>query len=114
MSVADRAPDYIRELLRHLPSVWEDVKFVAGYPGKFVVLARRGEGCWYVAGINGEADPRSLTLDFSELGVRTSGTLITDGDADNLSFRRETIDLPADSKLPLTLAPRGGFLAVFE
>jgi hypothetical protein len=109
-----KAPDYVREFLRTVPSVWEDVKFIDGYPGKFVVLARRGAGRWYVAGINGEASPRTLTLDLAELGVRGRVTLITDGDDGNLSFRRETIDLAADGELSLTLAPRGGFVAVFE
>ena len=41
--------------LKGVPSVWDDVKFLDGYPGKFVVLARQGDGRWYVAGINGEA-----------------------------------------------------------
>src|SRR4029453_9737868 len=35
-----RAPDYVRDFLKGVPSVWEDVKFVAGQPGEYVVLAR--------------------------------------------------------------------------
>jgi hypothetical protein len=109
-----KAPDYVREFLKHVPSVWDDVQFLDGYPGKFVALARRGDGRWYVAGINGEASPKTLTLDLGELGVGGSGTLITDGDAGNLSFRRETIDLAASGELEVSLAPRGGFVIVFE
>ena len=37
-----KAPDYVREFLKGVPSVWDDTKFLDGYPGKFVVLARAG------------------------------------------------------------------------
>jgi hypothetical protein len=109
-----KAPPYVREFLKSVPSVWDDTKFLDGYPGKFVVLARRGEGRWYVSGINGESTVRKLTLDLGELHVRRTGTLITDGDAGNLSFHRETMRLPAGRKLELTLPPRGGFVVVLS
>ena len=109
-----KTPAYVRELLKRVPSVWDDTKFIDGYPGKFVVLARRGEGRWYVAGINGEGVEKKLTLDLRELRLRGPGTLIADGAGGNLSFRRETIRLGPDMKLEVVLPPRGGFVAVFE
>jgi hypothetical protein len=45
-----------------------------------------------VAGINGEATAKKLSLDLYELNARGSGLLITDGDGGNLSFRQQTID----------------------
>ncbi|MGI8995974.1 MAG: glycoside hydrolase family 97 catalytic domain-containing protein [Pyrinomonadaceae bacterium] len=108
-----KAPPYVRDFLKAVPSVWDDTKFLDGYPGKFVILARRGEGRWYVAGINGAAIPKKFTLDLSELSVR-SGTLISDGDSGNLSFRREKVRLAAGRKLDVILPPRGGFVMVLE
>ncbi|MDP2883616.1 MAG: glycoside hydrolase family 97 C-terminal domain-containing protein [Ignavibacteria bacterium] len=32
-----------------LPNWWDDVKFIDGYPGKIVVLARKTGGVWYIA-----------------------------------------------------------------
>ncbi|HTY86828.1 MAG TPA: glycoside hydrolase family 97 catalytic domain-containing protein [Candidatus Acidoferrum sp.] len=104
-----KAPDYVRNFLKGIPGVWEDTKFIDGYPGKFVVLARRGGGRWYLAGINGEPTERKLQLDLSGLRVH-SGTLIADGNGGNLSFRQEAIQLPADKKVDVTLPPRGGFV----
>jgi alpha-glucosidase len=109
-----KAPEYVRALLKEIPDVWDDSKFIDGYPGKFAVFARRGEGRWYVAGINGEATERELLLDLSELSGRGSGTLITDGGAGNLSFRQESVRLASDKKLKITLQPRGGFVIVLE
>jgi hypothetical protein len=109
-----KAPDYVREFLKRVPSVWDDSKFLDGYPGKFVVLARRGGGRWFVAGINAEAEGKKLSLDLGELGVRSSGTLITDGGAGSRSFHQTPVHLSADRKLELTVLPRGGFVLVLD
>ena len=37
--------------------------FIDGYPGKYVVLARKTGGVWYIAGINGEHSPHTITFD---------------------------------------------------
>jgi hypothetical protein len=108
-----KAPDYVRDFLKRVPSVWDDTKFLEGEPGKFVVLARKAGGRWYLAGINAEATAKMLTLDLSDLPVRNaSGPLITDGDGGNLSFREETVSVGASKKLTVTLKPNGGFVAV--
>lgn len=109
-----KVPEYVRDFLRGVPSVWDDTKFLDGFPGKFVVLARKGDGRWYVAGINGEATPNVLTLNLKELRAPAAGTLIADGSAGNLSFRRETVHLPRNREFKITLPPRGGFVMVFN
>lgn len=109
-----KAPPYVRDFLKSVPSIWDDTKFLDGYPGKFVALARRGEGRWYVAGINGEATEKKLTLRLEELGIQGSGKLITDGTGGNLSFRQTMVRLASDRTLEVTLQPRGGFVMVLE
>jgi hypothetical protein len=109
-----KTPAYVREFLKRVPSVWDDTKFLDGYPGKLVLLARRGEGRWYVAGINGEAITKKIMLNLSELGVSGSANLITDGEGGNLSFRQRAVRLAPDKKLEVTLAPHGGFVIVIE
>lgn len=110
-----KAPDYVREFLKGVPEIWDDVRFVDGFPGKFAVLARKGDGRWFVAGINAQPENKELTLDLSRLTAGgLKGTLITDGDGENLSFRQETVRLGSDRKLKITLQPNGGFVIVFE
>jgi hypothetical protein len=108
-----KAPDYVREFLRGVPSIWDDSRYIAGYPGKQAVFARRGDGHWYVAGINAEAESKSLELDLSELGAVRSGTLIADGDGP-LSFRRQEVQVTEDGKLRIDVPARGGFVLRFE
>jgi hypothetical protein len=104
----NKAPDYVQEFLKHVPSVWDDVKFVDGFPGRYVVIARQGEGRWYVAGINAQPTPVEISV---PLPVRTRGTLITDGDTGNLSFREQTVE---GNTAVVKLKDRGGFVIVFD
>jgi hypothetical protein len=106
------AADYVQDFMKRVPATWDDTKFLDGYPGRFAVFARRGGGHWYVAGINGEGAPRTLTLDLGRLAGVRSGTLITDGHSER--FEKQAFTLGADRKLALTLPPNGGFVLVFD
>lgn len=112
----DKAPEYVRDFLRELPEVWEDIEYIEGFPGEYVVLARKGEGHWYVCGINAEADAREVSIDLSELSLasRTSGNLITDGDDDSLSFTQKKLNLSRNDTVDLTIQPNGGFVLVLD
>jgi alpha-glucosidase len=111
-----KAPEDVRNFLTTVPSIWDDTKFIDGFPGKFAVLARKGDGRWYVAGINGEDAGKTLMLDSKKLGVKptTKGTLITDGDGGNLSFRTEVVQPAPDGTIKVALKSHGGFVLVLE
>jgi hypothetical protein len=104
-----KAPDYVREFLRHVPSVWDEVRLLAGEPGEYVAIARRSGKKWYVGGINAQREPKDFTLDLSLLGPIKSATLISDGEGGNLSFKRTVLDLPTQP-LKLNVQGRGGFV----
>jgi len=99
-------PAYVVDFMRRVPVVWDDVKFIDGYPGKFAVLARRAGNTWYVAGINGENNERTLNIDLSVLGDLSNLVLITDGDGP-----RELVKyMPEETNLDISLRPCGGFV----
>ena len=52
------------KFLREVPTVWDETRFVAGYPGKYIVLARRSGKKWYVAGLAREDVNVDAKLDF--------------------------------------------------
>lgn len=41
-------PSYVQQFMSAIPEIWDDVKFIDGFPGKYVVLARKGNGKWYL------------------------------------------------------------------
>lgn len=100
-------PGFVKTYLQNLPAQWDETKFIDGYPGKLVVLARRAGDVWHVVGINGEEKEKSLTLDLSFLGDGKKGILITDGEED-LSFIREEVAISDAFKINLKSA--GGFV----
>ena len=55
-------PQEVQDFLSHLPSIWDETRFVSGYPGESAVIARRSGSTWYIAGINGTDEEKELPL----------------------------------------------------
>ena len=81
---------------------------MSGYPGQSAVLARRSGNTWYVAGINGTDDPKTLRV---PLGFAKGKHITLFADDGNGQWKINTI-----SKLPSQIAcqPRGGFVLVIS
>ncbi len=101
-------PDYVREYLRDIPVKWDETRFVTGYPGKEVIIARRRGSDWFVAGINGEVVEKALDLDLGFLKGKT-GVMITDGET-HPEFIQQDVQLDAEGRLLVSLKPNGGFV----
>lgn len=99
--------DFVKEYMSSLPKNWDDIKFIDGYPGKYIVLARRKGNVWYIAGINGENSERSFKLNLQFADNNSKSILITDKAASK-ELVMSNIDLSKTTEL--TLAPYGGFV----
>lgn len=100
------APDYVKKFMQDVPGSWDDSRLVDGYPGKYAVVARRAGNTWYIAGINGTDQEKTLTLDLSFVGNK-QGVVITDG-KEARSFSQRGI--AAGKKVAVTVKPHGGFV----
>ena len=98
-------PAFVIDFLKQVPTVWNETRYLAGYPGRDVALARRHGERWYVVATNGENAAKELTLDLPFLVGRTL-TLIHDGPERGAATREITVG--ADGKLVLTLESGGG------
>ncbi|ALI99374.1 alpha-glucosidase [Rufibacter tibetensis] len=106
-----KQPAYVQGFLKEVPAVWEDSKFIDGYPGKQVVMARQANGKWYVAGINGENTAKSMVLDLSFLKGK-KGSFITDSNEAS-GMQQKAVEIAANGKTTVDLKPNGGFVMVF-
>jgi hypothetical protein len=104
------APDFVKSFLKDIPRSWDDVKFVDGIPGKYVVIARKSDDAWYLAGLNAEATDLNLILDLRFIGNKKA-TLITDGETER-EFTQ--IEIASDKATAVTIKSHGGFVAVFK
>ena len=105
-----RVPEFVKDFLRTLPNNWDDVKFIDGYPGKYVVIARRTGNKWYIAGINGENAARTCDLDLKFLSGK--GLHIIEDGGQPFSFNQANKIVEKDGKFRMMLQPNGGFVAV--
>ena len=100
-------PQAVQDFFTELPNVWDETRFVAGYPGKGAVLARRSGDSWYVAGINGLDEAQTFSLDLSFIKS-----------ADKIQFFADTPDgswaITNIESFPTQVLcqPRGGFVFV--
>ena len=97
-------PKEVQDFLGQLPTVWDETRYVSGYPGESAVLARRSGNTWYVAGINGKDAPQILKTNLSFMGKGSVQMFVDDASG---KWQISTI-----SKLPsqVECQPRGGFV----
>jgi hypothetical protein len=56
------APSWAVDFMKNVPTTWDEVKFIDGYPGKYCIMARRHGDKWFVAGICADKQPLKKTI----------------------------------------------------
>ncbi len=103
-------PQEVQSFLGKLPTVWDETRYISGYPGESAVLARRSGKTWYVAGINGKDDPQTLVTNLSFLGKKWKKIQMFTDDANDHWQISTTNILPKQ----ISCQPRGGFVLVIN
>lgn len=99
-----KMPAYVVDYLKDIPTNWDDSKFIEGYPGKYVVMARKKDNIWHIVGINGENTAKTIEIDLSFV-TNAAGFSITENDK---GFQQ--LPVSKTTKLTVTLKPHGGFV----
>lgn len=104
----DDAPAWAIDFMKNVPTTWEEVKFIDGYPGKYVILARKSGGCWYVVGINAgkETLKKTITLPMFAAG----STLQLYNDDAQLNGSVKTIKQNKRQQLTVVIPCNGGLV----
>ncbi|MDP4277114.1 MAG: glycoside hydrolase family 97 catalytic domain-containing protein [Bacteroidota bacterium] len=108
-------PDTAKQFLQQVPNSWDDIRFIDGYPGKDIILARRKADCWFLGGINSEQKEKTKEIHFSFLpeGKKYQLLLIADGHHDK-AFAFSTRLVDSTSVVNVKMLRRGGFVAKLE
>jgi hypothetical protein len=104
-------PEAVQEFFGKLPVAWDEIRYVSGYPGESVVLARRSGSTWYVAGINGTDEVKALDCRLDFVGKFTKATCFADSDSSSEPWQISTVNSFPSS---VVCQPRGGFVYVIE
>ena len=107
-------PQQVQDFLGQLPTVWDETRFLTGYPGQCVALARRSGNTWYVAGINGTDEPLTIDLPSDLLPSPSSHPRKIDSFTDNTAGSTSPWLLQRLDTLPTKVQclPRGGFVFI--
>jgi hypothetical protein len=100
-------PQEVQQFLSSLPAAWDETRFVAGYPGEYVIMARRSGNKWYLAGINGTDEVKEVPLPFQG----KNATLFTDAAGKDQTWR---IEKQKKTPKSVVFQPRGGFCYIWE
>ena len=104
------APALCMDFLREVPTTWDETRFITGYPGRYVVLARRSGTTWYVCGTNATGETLKLSI---PLSMWAKGDVLRMY-ADNLATREpELREVKYNGKsLTVSIPDQGGFVLV--
>ena len=103
------APQVCLDFMKEVPTEWDEVRYIDGYPGKYVVLARRHGEKWYVAAVNAGKETLKLNADLSFLGEKVVSWYADDK---NLQPQMQEKKLKAGKPTQLVIAPQGGIVLV--
>ena len=100
------------DFIAAFPTSWDETVPVCGKIGEYVAIARRKGNDWYVGALT-NWNERDLVLDLGFIG---SGKMTVFQDGVNAhrvakDYKKVSTELPIDGKIPVHMAPGGGWVA---
>jgi alpha-glucosidase len=105
------------DFLKMVPTTWDETRYIEGYPGEGIIMARRRGKTWYVGGMtNEDARESEFPLDFLGPGS-CRATLWKDAEdagSEPSHLDRETFEVTAESTFTIRMERGGGFVMILE
>ena len=102
------APAWAIDFMKKVPTTWDDIKFIDGYPGKYCILARRHTDKWFVVGINAEKETliETISLPMFKVGDKVS----VYADNAKLEGSLSKAQIGKDGKIKISIPCNGGLV----
>lgn len=98
-------PEFILDFMKKVPTVWDETRFIDGYPGKYCVVARRYGNQWYIAATNATKQPMKLNLSLPWL-TNQQVSIIHDNEARTAGLSQGAVN--KKGILTIEMQPMGG------
>ena len=102
------APAWAIDFMKEVPTTWDEVRFIDGYPGKYVILARRHGDKWYIAGVNAQKETLQLKVNLPMFSNGEKVRLFSDDKV--LQGGVKQIGIGKKQELQLSIPCNGGVL----
>ena len=105
----EELPQFEMDFLRLLPTTWDETQYIEGYPGRYVVLARRHGADWYIAGLSAQKEPLTLTLNLPMFAAGQTLQYYVDNQKTG-EPQLTTLRIDKKGRAKVTLQPNGGVI----
>lgn len=100
------APAWAIDFMKNVPTTWDDVQFIDGYPGKYIIMARRSGNKWFVTGVNAQSETLKTKIVLPMFNPGDEVTLYADDD--KLNGNMSTVKINKKQELQITIPQHGG------
>ena len=98
------APSWAIDFMKQVPTTWDEIRFIDGYPGRYAIIARRHGDKWFVAGINADEQPLKKTISLPMIAAGSQLQVYSDdaklqGSVKTMKLNRKmqmTVDIPCN------------------
>ncbi|MBQ8243442.1 MAG: glycoside hydrolase family 97 protein [Bacteroidaceae bacterium] len=102
------APAWAIDFMKEVPTLWDEVRYIDGYPGKYIIMARRTGDKWYVVGVNAQKEPLKLKI---KLPMFAAGeTVQYYSDDKDLNGSVKPLKMNKKQEVTLTIPCNGGIV----
>lgn len=105
------APDWAINFMKDVPTTWDEVQFIDGYPGKYVLLARKHGEKWYIAGVSAQKEPLKLKVKLPMIKAGADIKLYSDNE--KLEGSVSTVKMNKKQEMEITIPTNGGMVIIY-
>jgi alpha-glucosidase len=105
------------DFLKIVPTVWDEIRFVGGYPGDYVAIAKRSGDMWFLGVMNNSVSKNlQIKTDFLTAGNYETEIWADGKNADKTpaEIKKSVLKIKQGDLIKLTMAKNGGFVAVIR
>lgn len=93
------APAWAIDFMKAVPTTWDEIRYIDGYPGKYIIMARRSGDKWYIAGVNAMEQPLKQNISLPMFDAKSQVTLYQNGEVKEVKVSRKqtvSIEIPTN------------------
>lgn len=102
------APAWAIDFMKNVPTTWDEVKFIDGYPGKYAIIARRTGNKWFIVGVNAQNETVKKNIDLSMFDKNTELQVYSD----DAELNGSVSTVKAKKQITVTIPKNGGLVIV--
>jgi len=105
------------DFLKLVPTTWDDIKFISGYPGDYIAIAKRSGDKWFVGVMNNSIGKSiDLNLSFLPAGNYKAQTWsdTKNSDKEPKEIKNAILSIKSPGIFKVKMANDGGFVAILK